>query len=289
MRWTIPQPASDPLRAPVQLTGRRPKSLQKAKWTELNIPGAAPAEPEPEPAAPATWEDCRAAFSRAMEADQLRPSYVSDALITFDGLRAMFPSVGSPCGVTVELGNEYKRQRSELGLSPWSIKGDLSTLKAVFGKWLGRECGLLTENPFANIKAPKCDEPEIRIVTAAETGELFAWLSKRWSKWRLPASTWKWLPWSAGGQLRLRAWAKMIFWPMGLSGSRPNLENTSLQIWLAAGRIACRSYRHARPDGWAFGRFSDDLRRLLILKGRPAPCGKGPGLRPRAARGLAPG
>ena len=95
----------------------------------------------------------------------------------------------SPADVTVEMANEYKRRRMEAtpAPSPWSIRGDLATLKAVFGKWLGSECGLLAANPFANVKPPKCDEPDVRIVTAEETDALFAWLEKRWNKWRLPA------------------------------------------------------------------------------------------------------
>ena len=40
------------------------ETLQKAKWAELNIPGAAPPAPEPEPLPPASWQDCRDAFQR---------------------------------------------------------------------------------------------------------------------------------------------------------------------------------------------------------------------------------
>jgi hypothetical protein len=39
--------------------------------------------------------------------------------------------------VTPEMANEYKQLRSETGVSAWTIKGDLATLKAIFGKWLG--------------------------------------------------------------------------------------------------------------------------------------------------------
>jgi hypothetical protein len=66
------------------------ESLQKAKWAELNIPEAQPEEPAPEPVK-ATWEECKEALKPAMEADNLRPSYVSDMLWRFDAFRRMFP------------------------------------------------------------------------------------------------------------------------------------------------------------------------------------------------------
>jgi len=84
------------------------------------------------------------------------------------------------------MGKVTKRRRMEAKLSPWTVKGDLATLKAVFGKWLGRECGLLASNPFANVKPPKCDDPDVRIVSAAESKALFDWLAERWNNWRLP-------------------------------------------------------------------------------------------------------
>ena len=36
------------------------------------------------------------------------------------------------------------------------------------------------------MKPPKCDEPDVRIVTADESADLFAWLGDRWNNWRLP-------------------------------------------------------------------------------------------------------
>jgi len=54
----------------------------------------------------------------------------------------------------------------------------LARLKAIFGKWLGSECGLLDSNPFAKVKPPKCDEPDMRIVLPAvylEVAALVGW------------------------------------------------------------------------------------------------------------------
>ena len=182
----------------------------------------------------------------------------------------MFPAAGSPCEVTAELANEYKRRRAELGLSPWSIKGDLATLKAIFGKWLGRECGLLTDNPFANVKPPKCDEPDVRIVSAAETVELFTWLAVRWKGWRLPT-------------VYLEV-AALVGWRAAeIASMREDDILDDGFIRVAAEASKTRRYKfgwlpahlHAElkacsAGGWAFGRFSDELRRLLMIwKGMP--------------------
>ena len=33
---------------------------------------------------------------------------------------------------------------------------------------------------------PRCDDPDVRIVSAAESKDLFDWLAERWNNWRLP-------------------------------------------------------------------------------------------------------
>ena len=65
------------------------RSLAKAKWEELNHPTLEP-EPNPEPASEpvrASWDECEKALKRAMEADNLRPSYVKEAMLTFGAFR----------------------------------------------------------------------------------------------------------------------------------------------------------------------------------------------------------
>ncbi|MEN6405893.1 MAG: hypothetical protein ABFC77_05420 [Thermoguttaceae bacterium] len=240
------------------------EALQKQKWAELNIPQMAPEEPEPEPVK-ASWDECKEALKRAMEADNSRPKSVSDYLIMFDGFRQMFPDVATPADVMPEIANEYKRRRMEAKLSPWTVKGDLATLKAVFGKWLGRECGLLTSNPFANVKPPKCDDPDIRIVSAVESKALFDWLNARWNNWRLPVVYLKvatLLGWRATEVASIRE------------------EDLLPDGYVRVAAKSCKTRRHKYgwlpPDlyadvqsceagGFAFGRFSDELRRLLML------------------------
>jgi site-specific recombinase XerD len=104
----------------------------------------------------------------------------------FGILRRMFPNAQSPVDITPDMANDYTRRRAEQALSAWSIRSDLATLKAIFGKWLGRACGLVKSNPFAEVSAPRCGEPDVRIVAAEEKQRFLAWLDQRWNDWRLP-------------------------------------------------------------------------------------------------------
>ena len=212
-----------------------------------------------------------------MTADNLRPSYIADALQLFDALQKTFFEVASPAGITPELANEYKRRRAEgdpqrgiAPVSPWTLRGDLAALKAIFGKWLGRECGLLNNNPFANVKPPKCDDPDVRIVTASETADLFEWLSERWNNWRLPL-------------VYLEVAALLGWRATEIASLRQDdvLEDGFVRVAAASSKTRKYKYgwlpadlhtelRACGAQGWAFGRFADDLRRLLLLWRRQA-------------------
>lgn len=242
------------------------ESLLVAKRDELNSPEPK-AEKKPEPIK-ATWKECREALERSMRADNLRPSYVNDTLRVFDGFRNRFPKVKTPSDVTPAHANEYKRLRAESGISPWSLKGDLATLKAAFGKWLMRECGLLSSNAFADVKPPKCDDPDVRIVTAAESEALFAWLAKRWHNWRVPLvylQVAALLGWRATEIASIReddlladGYVRVI--------SKASKTRKHKYGWLPAELYA--ELQACSANGWAFGRFADELRRLLMLAKR---------------------
>jgi integrase len=240
----------------------------KAKWAELNTPVPVPEnEAEPEPVK-ASWGDCREALKRAMQADNLRPSYVNDATLVFDKFREMFPDVLTPADITPEIANEFKRRRAEANKSPWSTRGDLATLKAVFGKWLMRECGLVPANPFENVKPPKCDDPEVRIVSAAESHALFAWLTERWPGWKLPVVYLEiaaLLGWRATEIASIR---EDDLLPDGYVKVQADTSKTRKQKY---GWLPDELYSRLKAcaaSGWAFGRFSDDLRRLLFVSKR---------------------
>jgi integrase len=245
------------------------EALQKQKWAELNIPEAKPEEPEPEPVK-ASWKECRDALKRAMEADNLRPSYIKEAMLTFDRFRKMFPEAKTPADVTPAMAQEYKQQRTEEAVSAWTIKGNLAMMKAAFGKRLEKELGLLPSNPFANVKLPRCDDPEIRIVTVSESKALVEWLSKRWNDWQLPLVYLEVLQstgWRATETAAIRQ--KDL---LGDGNVRVIAENCKTRRhkygWLPPDLYA--DLETCAAGGWAFGRFSDELRRRhILLRKRP--------------------
>lgn len=242
------------------------EAMLVTKRKTLNDPQAA-LRPAVQVAELASWQDARAALDRAMRADNLRPRSVEDAVETFDGFRAMFPGINRPADVTPEHANEYKRLRAEKGISPWTIRSDLATLKASFGKWLGRECGLLDpeKNPFKGIRPPKCDDPEVRIVSAAESEALFDWLAQRWNCWRLPAvylQVAALLGWRATEIASIRE-ADMLADGF-VRVTSLNCKTRRVKYgWLP--EELYQELQTCSADGWAFGRFSDELRRLLML------------------------
>jgi hypothetical protein len=247
----------------------RAETLRQAKWDELNDrapPRAEQTSPLPESEVfKASWQQCHEAIERAMAADNLRPKYIEEALLTFDVLRRMFSDVAMPADFTPAMAQDYKRRRSDAKVSPWTIKGELAKLKSLFGKWLCVELGLLTANPFAHVKPPKCDDPDVRIVTADETAALFAWLGNRWNHWQLP--------------LVYLEVAALLGWRATETASIRE-EDLLADGFVRVTAENCKTRRHKYgwlpPDlfadlkacsagGFAFGRFPDDLRRLHIL------------------------
>ena len=186
----------------------------------------------------------------------------------------MFPEAKTPADVTPAMANEYKRRRAEAKVSPWTVKGTLAILKAVFGKWLGRECGLLTSNPFANVKPPKCDDPEVRIVTAAESEGL---VQVVWRTLEQLAAAPCLL--GSGGSLGLAGngngqppGGRLACRWIRAGGCR-ELQDPAAQVRLASSLTCTPICKACAAGGWAFGRFSDELRRLLILwKTATPPC-----------------
>lgn len=120
-------------------------------------------------------------------------------------------------------------------------------------------------NPFANVKAPRCDEPDVRIVSADESAALFAWLGERWNNWRLPLvylEVAALLGWRATEIASIRQDDLL-----GDGHVRVLAESSKTRKhkygWLPASLYA--DLQSCMAGGYAFGWFADDLQRLMIL------------------------
>lgn len=242
------------------------ESLMKVKWLEVNglVEDSQSQEPPVAVVGPG-WDECEAAFERAMTADNLRPGSINHVKIAFKHLREMFPNATSPADITPANAAEYKRKRAESARSPWTIRAELGGLRAIFGKWLIDECDLLKENPFAKVKPPRCDEVEVRIVSADESAALFSWLKARWNNWHLPVTYLRVLAligWRASEVASIRD--EDILTDGYLRVTAATCKTRKLKYgWLP--QELYEALQACSADGWAFGRFSDDLRRLLTL------------------------
>lgn len=266
LRWFDPETGRERYESTTTSDRTQAEELRKKKWAEINRL----VDPEPEPAPRFTWDECSEALEGALIAHNCRPSYVSDVLGNLRLLRKALPKAASPSDVTPEMANQYKRMRAEAGKAPSTIKGDLSTLRATFGKWLNKELGLLTgDNPFADVEPPICDQGDIRIVMADETANLFTWLLDRWNNWQLPV-------------VYLRV-AALVGWRATETASireEDLLGDGYLRVTAATSKTRKQKYGRlpeelyeavvgCKAEGWAFGRFSQELRRQHIAKKCP--------------------
>lgn len=259
LRWKDPTTGKWKWQATGTADKTRARFLQERLWDEINGRGE-PATPPPA----ASWDECRDALVRAMEAENLRPSYILDSAITFNGLRAMFPEAATPAEITPAQAQEYKARRHEAGRSPWTIKGDLSTLRAIFGRLIGT-CGLLASNPFAGVSAPKTDDIQPRIVTPEESEAFYNWLSARWGGWDLPLVYLGVLGFCGWRATETAAIKEDDIFADGTVRVKSSTCKTRKDKYGWLPEELHSRLRAGVCNGWAFGRFPDELRRRLSL------------------------
>lgn len=237
---------------------------QQQKFEELNGMREAPAPSKPV----ATWEDCRDAIEKAMRADDLRPNSVSNAKQTLETLRQYYPDARGPADITAAMAQAFKEKRKEEKLSSWTIKGDLSQLRAIYRKWLGKVCGLVDANPFADVAAPRCDAPEVRIVSTLESQALFDWLARRWGGWELPQVYLRvaaYTGWRASEVASLKS-DDLVGDDVVICRAENSKTRRQKTDALEASLFA--DLRSCSAGGWAFGKFAAELPRRLRSKGQ---------------------
>ncbi len=133
-----------------------------------------------------TWEDSIAILARKMKAKNSRQTSINDYLLMISNLRKVYPTTTGPADISLGLAKNYIMVRSEAELSPYTIRGTITKLSAIWGKWLIKEAEVLSMNPWKDIEKPKVDEPEPRYIELEEEKAFFDWLLMRWDGWRLP-------------------------------------------------------------------------------------------------------
>lgn len=132
------------------------------------------------------WDDAIEKIKAAMRAHNLRDRSVQDYEETVGVLREMFPASQGPADFTEPLAKQFKLRRQQEGKSAYTVANDLNTLSVVWHKWLMRECGLVSTNPWEFVEKPKVDEIQPRYIEEREKQAFFDWLTERWGRWRLP-------------------------------------------------------------------------------------------------------
>ncbi|MGI8978525.1 MAG: tyrosine-type recombinase/integrase [Pirellulaceae bacterium] len=154
-------------------------------------------------------------------------------------------------------------------LSPWTIKGDLSTVKAIYNKWL-RQCiteqelPLVTSNPFDGLELPKCNELDVRTVTVSEYTAFLDWLAGQWSNWKLPETYIRLAIHSGWRATEIASLRTSELLPGSIRVLAEQSKNRTAKIsWLPDDLHA--AVKECAADGYLFGRFASELRRHLLL------------------------
>lgn len=132
------------------------------------------------------WQEAEEILIEHMRAKNLRQATITDYVSTIHTLRDAFPQRSGPNQISALLAERYKMRRLRDGYSPWTVKGNLNTLRIVYGKWWIKIAKILIENPFEAVEPPKVDRKPPRIILPEEIQAFVGWLSTRWDDWRLP-------------------------------------------------------------------------------------------------------
>lgn len=213
------------------------------------------------------WDEAVEMMAEHMRGRNLRPNTVETYKYAIRAFRNAFPKVNGPGAVTVDMAKRYKLERLKTCV-PETVKGDLNELNTVFGKWFVAECGILGANPFEGVEPPKVDKREPRLIERTERDALMGWLAARWDNWRLPLLFLE-VKASIGcriGELasvpsdRLKD-GRLTFEAVSAKGRKTRRSKLAPVLFDELSAVA--------GPNFVFERFPDELRDLLLRRGRP--------------------
>ena len=201
-RWALRWEGPDGWRCESTGTADRTQAeaLQKQKWAELNIPEAEP-EPsrQPEPVK-ASWDECKDALKRAMEADNLRPSYVHDLCVDVRCVPPDVPRGEDPGRRDARDGERVQAAAGRSRSLPLDGQGRLGNPEGGLRQMAGEGVWLADVQPLRQREAA-----EVRRSRRADRlgrgkrRPCSSGLGNAGTTGDCPLSTWKWQPSWAGG------------------------------------------------------------------------------------------
>lgn len=215
-----------------------------------------------------TWDEALERLEVKMRAGNRRPTTIDDYKINVENLRRAFPRTKGPAEITPEMAEDYKEIRLKKGRAIDTIRGNLVTLRSIYGKWWIKTCKVLLANPFADIDKPKSDRRPPRIVSAEEHQAFLDWLSKECDDWRLPIVFLE-VKWLVGCRISELAAAPTV----GLEGGRIRFEADTTkgrkQRKAKLPQLLFEELTALAGTSFVFERFSEQLRRFHFKRGNP--------------------
>jgi len=127
-----------------------------------------------------------------MTAASLRPASVNYYLRVLGYLKMFCTEASGPGDVTPDRAQDWaehyatapaRRKKVRSGHTAVSV---IDAVSAIFQKWLLDELKITPNNPFAHVKPPKTDKPEVMIASDEVLANFDRWLTERFGDWQLP-------------------------------------------------------------------------------------------------------
>ena len=157
--------------------------------------------PSPDAPKSVSWAEAEVKLKARLTAAGLRSASVKYYLRVLGYLKTFCTEASGPGDVTPVRAQNWAdhyatapARRKKGGSDPNSVSlrsghtavSVIEAVAAIFQKWLLDDLKITSMNPFAHVKPPKTDKPEIMIASDAVLANFDKWLTERFGDWQLP-------------------------------------------------------------------------------------------------------
>ena len=175
--------------------------LEKARAAARQIIDEMYAMPSPDAPKSVSWAEAEVKLKARLTAAGLRSASVKYYLRVLGYLKTFCTEASGPGDVTPVRAQNWAdhyatapARRKKGGSDPNSVSlrsghtavSVIEAVAAIFQKWLLDDLKITSMNPFAHVKPPKTDKPEIMIASDAVLANFDKWLTERFGDWQLP-------------------------------------------------------------------------------------------------------